>query len=30
MTEDVVLAHAELDSVCPHMHLPLQSGSRGS
>ncbi len=27
MTEDVVLAHARLDSVCPHMHLPLQSGS---
>jgi tRNA-2-methylthio-N6-dimethylallyladenosine synthase len=27
MTEDVVLAHASLDSVCPHMHLPLQSGS---
>jgi tRNA-2-methylthio-N6-dimethylallyladenosine synthase len=27
MTEDVVVAHATLDSVCPHMHLPLQSGS---
>jgi tRNA-2-methylthio-N6-dimethylallyladenosine synthase len=27
MTEDVVLAHATLDSVSPHMHLPLQSGS---
>jgi tRNA-2-methylthio-N6-dimethylallyladenosine synthase len=27
MIEDVVLAHATLDSVCPHMHLPLQSGS---
>jgi tRNA-2-methylthio-N6-dimethylallyladenosine synthase len=27
MKEDVVLAHARLDSVCPHMHLPLQSGS---
>jgi tRNA-2-methylthio-N6-dimethylallyladenosine synthase len=27
MKEDVVLAHAELASVCPHMHLPLQSGS---
>ena len=27
MKEDVVLAHAQLDSVCPHMHLPLQSGS---
>jgi tRNA-2-methylthio-N6-dimethylallyladenosine synthase len=27
MKEDVVLAHAELAAVCPHMHLPLQSGS---
>ncbi|MCW2995059.1 MAG: miaB [Conexibacter sp.] len=27
MTEDVVRAHADLASVCPHMHLPLQSGS---
>jgi tRNA-2-methylthio-N6-dimethylallyladenosine synthase len=27
MKEDVVLAHASLESVCPHMHLPLQSGS---
>jgi tRNA-2-methylthio-N6-dimethylallyladenosine synthase len=27
MKEDVVLAHAELASVCPHIHLPLQSGS---
>lgn len=27
MKEDVVLAHATLDSVCPHMHLPLQAGS---
>ena len=27
MKEDVVRAHATLDSVCPHMHLPLQSGS---
>jgi tRNA-2-methylthio-N6-dimethylallyladenosine synthase len=27
MKEDVVLAHAELESVCPHMHLPLQAGS---
>jgi tRNA-2-methylthio-N6-dimethylallyladenosine synthase len=27
MKEDVVLAHAELASVCPHMHLPLQAGS---
>ncbi|HEU4976682.1 MAG TPA: tRNA (N6-isopentenyl adenosine(37)-C2)-methylthiotransferase MiaB [Baekduia sp.] len=27
MKEDVVLAHAQLDAVCPHLHLPLQSGS---
>jgi tRNA-2-methylthio-N6-dimethylallyladenosine synthase len=27
MKEDVVLAHATLESVMPHMHLPLQSGS---
>jgi tRNA-2-methylthio-N6-dimethylallyladenosine synthase len=27
MKEDVVLAHAQLESVCPHMHLPLQAGS---
>ncbi len=27
MKEDVVRAHAALASVCPHMHLPLQSGS---
>jgi tRNA-2-methylthio-N6-dimethylallyladenosine synthase len=27
MKEDVVLAHARLPSVCPHMHLPLQAGS---
>ncbi len=27
MKEDVVLAHAQLESVMPHMHLPLQSGS---
>ncbi|QEC48955.1 tRNA (N6-isopentenyl adenosine(37)-C2)-methylthiotransferase MiaB [Baekduia soli] len=27
MKEDVVVAHARLASVCPHMHLPLQSGS---
>jgi tRNA-2-methylthio-N6-dimethylallyladenosine synthase len=27
MKEDVVHAHAELASVCPHVHLPLQSGS---
>jgi tRNA-2-methylthio-N6-dimethylallyladenosine synthase len=27
MREDVVRAHAELQSVCEHVHLPLQSGS---
>ncbi len=27
MREDVILAHAELESVCQHIHLPLQSGS---
>jgi tRNA-2-methylthio-N6-dimethylallyladenosine synthase len=27
MREDVIRAHAELGSVCPHIHLPLQSGS---
>src|ERR687887_555129 len=27
MREDVVRAHAELASVCEHIHLPLQSGS---
>ncbi len=27
MKEDVILAHAELQSVCEHIHLPLQSGS---
>src|SRR3712207_6951093 len=27
MREDVVLAHAELRSLCEHVHLPLQSGS---
>ncbi len=27
MTEDVILAHAELETVCQHIHLPLQSGS---
>ncbi|MBI5105105.1 MAG: tRNA (N6-isopentenyl adenosine(37)-C2)-methylthiotransferase MiaB [Solirubrobacterales bacterium] len=27
MKEDVVLAHAQLESVCPHVHLPLQAGS---
>ena len=27
MREDVIHAHAELDSLCEHIHLPLQSGS---
>ncbi|MDE3069939.1 MAG: tRNA (N6-isopentenyl adenosine(37)-C2)-methylthiotransferase MiaB [Acidobacteriota bacterium] len=27
MREDVIRAHAELPSLCEHMHLPLQSGS---
>jgi tRNA-2-methylthio-N6-dimethylallyladenosine synthase len=27
MREDVIVAHAELESVCEHIHLPLQSGS---
>src|SRR6185295_564239 len=27
MSEDVIRAHAELPSVCQHIHLPLQSGS---
>jgi tRNA-2-methylthio-N6-dimethylallyladenosine synthase len=27
MLEDVIRAHAELESVCQHIHLPLQSGS---
>jgi tRNA-2-methylthio-N6-dimethylallyladenosine synthase len=27
MREDVIRAHAELRSVCRHIHLPLQSGS---
>jgi tRNA-2-methylthio-N6-dimethylallyladenosine synthase len=27
MGEDVVRTHAELESVCEHIHLPLQSGS---
>jgi len=27
MREDVILAHANLGSVCEHIHLPLQSGS---
>ena len=25
--DDLVRAHAELESLCPHVHLPLQSGS---
>jgi tRNA-2-methylthio-N6-dimethylallyladenosine synthase len=27
MREDVILAHAQLESLCEHIHLPLQSGS---
>jgi tRNA-2-methylthio-N6-dimethylallyladenosine synthase len=27
MTEDVIIAHADLASVCQHIHLPLQAGS---
>ncbi len=27
MREDVVLAHADCESLCEHIHLPLQSGS---
>lgn len=27
MREDVMRAHSELDSLCEHIHLPLQSGS---
>ena len=27
MREDVIRAHAELESVCEHIHLPLQSGA---
>ena len=27
MKEDVIRAHAQLQSVCEHIHLPLQSGS---
>ena len=27
MREDVITAHAELPSLCEHIHLPLQSGS---
>jgi tRNA-2-methylthio-N6-dimethylallyladenosine synthase len=29
MREDVIEAHAQLASVCEHIHLPLQSGSSG-
>jgi len=29
MREDVIRCHAELASVCEHIHLPLQSGSTG-
>ena len=29
MREDVIRAHAELATVCQHIHLPLQSGSTG-
>jgi tRNA-2-methylthio-N6-dimethylallyladenosine synthase len=27
--DDLVAAHAELEALCPHVHLPLQSGSDG-
>src|SRR5688500_7000490 len=27
MREDVILAHAECEALCEHIHLPLQSGS---
>lgn len=27
MKEDVLIAHAELESLCEHIHLPLQAGS---
>src|SRR6202044_4265931 len=27
MREDVIRAHAELENLCEHIHLPLQSGS---
>jgi tRNA-2-methylthio-N6-dimethylallyladenosine synthase len=27
MREDVIRAHAQLDALCEHIHLPLQSGS---
>ena len=27
MREDVIIAHAEVPSLCEHIHLPLQSGS---
>jgi tRNA-2-methylthio-N6-dimethylallyladenosine synthase len=29
MREDVIRAHAELSTLCEHIHLPLQSGSSG-
>ncbi|MFZ9668702.1 MAG: tRNA (N6-isopentenyl adenosine(37)-C2)-methylthiotransferase MiaB [Solirubrobacterales bacterium] len=29
MREDVIEAHATLDALCEHIHLPLQSGSSG-
>ncbi len=29
MREDVIRAHAELPSLCTHIHLPVQSGSSG-
>jgi tRNA-2-methylthio-N6-dimethylallyladenosine synthase len=29
MGEDVVRCHAELDSLCEHIHLPLQAGASG-
>ncbi len=29
MREDVIRAHAECESLCEHIHLPLQSGSDG-
>ena len=27
INEDVILCHAELPSLCEHIHLPLQAGS---
>jgi tRNA-2-methylthio-N6-dimethylallyladenosine synthase len=27
MREDVILAHAEVPEICPHIHLPLQAGN---